>query len=58
MRARISRKILDADAADHQEIKFLIEVGESAFDEILAYNELIEKRNLEEAEDGSTGRTV
>jgi hypothetical protein len=31
MRARVSRKILDTDAADHQEIKFLIEVGEGAF---------------------------
>jgi hypothetical protein len=58
MRARVSRKIQDVDANNHQQIKFLIEVGEGAFDEILAYNELsdlIEKRNLEEAEDGSAG---
>jgi hypothetical protein len=59
MRARVSRKSQDVDANNHQQIKFLIEVGEGAFDEILAYNELsdlIEKRNLEEAEDhGSAG---
>jgi hypothetical protein len=61
MRARVSRKIQDMDAANHQEIKFLIEVGEGAFDEIIAYNELsdlIERRNLEEteeAEDANAG---
>ena len=37
MRARVSRKILDMDAANHQEIKFLIEVDKGTFDEILAY---------------------
>ena len=37
MQARVSRKILDMDAADHQEIKFLTEVDKGTFDEILAY---------------------
>ena len=44
--------------SNHQKIKFLIELGEGAFEEILACNELsdlVEKRNLEEKEDGSTG---
>ena len=44
------------DWGANQEIKFSIEVGEGAFDEVIAYNELsnlIEKRNLEEAEDRS-----
>ena len=45
---------------NHQrEIEFLIEVGEGAFNEILARNELsdlVKKRNLDEAEDGSAGR--
>jgi hypothetical protein len=48
---------MDMDAANHQEIKFLIELGEGAFDVILAYNELsnliAEKRNQEEKEDRS-----
>ena len=50
---------MDTDTSNHQEIKFLI--GEGAFDEILvAHNELsdlVEKRNLEEKEDGSAGWT-
>ena len=51
-----SKKIVSACVVNHQEIKFLIEVGKDAFDEILACDELsdlIRKRNLEEAEDGS-----
>jgi hypothetical protein len=58
MRARVSRKTQDVDANNHQQIKFLIEVSEGTFDKIVACNELsdlIEKRNLEEAEDGSAG---
>jgi hypothetical protein len=59
MRAKVSRKIVDADAANHQVIKFLIEAGEQgAFDEIVACNELsdlIEKRNQEEEEHGNAG---
>jgi hypothetical protein len=58
MRAKVSRKIMDTDAENHQKIKFLIEIGEGAFDEIIAYNELsdlIEKRNQEEEEYGNAG---
>jgi hypothetical protein len=58
MRANISRKIMDTDAANRQVIKFLTEAGEEAFDKIIACNELsdlIEKRNQEEEEHGNTG---
>ena len=34
------RKIIDKDAENHQNIKFLIEIGEGKFDEIIACNEL------------------
>jgi hypothetical protein len=58
MRANVSRKIMDTDAASRQVIKFLTEAGEDAFDKIIACNELsdlIEKRNQEEEEHGNTG---
>ena len=38
--AKVTRKILDRDAANHQKIKFLINVGDDAYEEIMAYNEL------------------
>ena len=38
--ARVVRKIIDKDAENHQHIKFLIEIGEGKFDEIITYNEL------------------
>ena len=40
IRAKVTRKILDRDAANHQRIKFLINVGDDAYEEIIAYNEL------------------
>ena len=40
-RASVARKIKDDDAANHQKIRFLIEIGtEGELDEIIAYNEL------------------
>jgi hypothetical protein len=40
-RASVARKIRDDDAANHQKIRFLIEIGtEGELDEIIAYNEL------------------
>ena len=39
-RATVARKIMDEDAANHQRIKFIIELGDGEFDEIIAYNEL------------------
>ena len=38
--AKVSRKIQDDDAENHQKIKFLIEIGEGNFDEIITYNTL------------------
>ena len=40
MRAKITRKIIDRDAQNHQNIKFLVSVGDEAYEEIMAYNEL------------------
>jgi hypothetical protein len=39
-RAKVARKIMDKDEDNHGQIKFLIEIGEGKFDEILTYNEL------------------
>jgi hypothetical protein len=39
-RATVARKILDTDAANHQKIKFLVEMSNGELDEIIAYNEL------------------
>jgi hypothetical protein len=58
MKTKVSGKIVDTDAANHQEIKFLTEAGEGAFDKIIACDELsdlIEKRNQEEEEHGNAG---
>ena len=38
--AKIVQKILDQDAENHQHIKFLVKIGDGAFDEIISYNEL------------------
>jgi hypothetical protein len=40
VRAKIVRKINDDDAANHQNIKFLVELGDGDVDEIMAYAEL------------------
>ena len=39
-RAKVARKIVDHDAANHQKIRFLVEMSNGQLDEILAYNEL------------------
>jgi len=39
-RAKIVQKILDKDAQNHQNIKFLVKVGDNDFDEIISYIEL------------------
>jgi hypothetical protein len=39
-RAFVARKILDNDAANHQKIRFLVEMSYGELDEIIAYNEL------------------
>ena len=40
--ARVTRKIIDRDAQDHQQIKLLVSCGDDAYEEIISYNELSE----------------
>ena len=52
IRAKVTRQILDRDAQNHHNMKFLITVGDDAYEEILAYNELsdiVEKQHQAEA---------
>jgi hypothetical protein len=54
VRAKIVRAIQKMDDDAHTNIKFLVELGEKAYDEIMTYNELteiIEKQNEEEVND-------
>jgi hypothetical protein len=39
-RAKVAHKIVDNDAANHQKIKFLVEMSDGKLEEIIAYNEL------------------
>jgi hypothetical protein len=39
-RGKIVQKILDKDAQNHQQIEFLVKVGDNDYDEIISYNEL------------------
>ena len=39
-RAKVICKVLDQDARDHQEIKFLLSLGNGKLEELIAYNEL------------------
>ena len=53
IRAKVMRKILDRDAENHQNIKFLVQCGEDEYEEIIAYNELsdiIEQQHQAEAD--------
>ena len=52
----VLRQIMDDNAENHQGLMFLIEVGKSDFDEMLAYSkhcDLIEMQRQEELEDPS-----
>ena len=40
IQAKVTRKILDRDAENHQNIKFLVQCGEDEYEEIIAYSEL------------------
>ena len=40
VRAKVIKQVHDDDAANHQNIKFIIELGQGDLDEIIAYNEL------------------
>ena len=53
-RAKIVRQIIDNEAANHKKIKFLVEIGEGQFDEILTYNmlsDIVEQQQEREEED-------
>ena len=40
IRAKVTRQIMDRDAANHQNIKFLISLGDDDVEELIAYGEL------------------
>ena len=40
VRATIVRKVLDRDAANHQNVKFILSLGDGDLEEIISYNEL------------------
>lgn len=40
VRAKVVKQVWDDDAEDHQNLKFIIELGKGKIDEIIAYNEL------------------
>jgi hypothetical protein len=54
MRARVVWKIMDNDAHNRQNIKFLLEIGAGEFDEIIAYNELLDLVERQVNEEQST----
>jgi hypothetical protein len=54
MRARVVRKIMDNDAHNHQNIKFLLNIGAGEFDEIIAYNKLSDLVERQVNEERST----
>jgi hypothetical protein len=39
--AKIVKRIKDKDSENHQNIKFLVEIGEGKYEEILTYNEIV-----------------
>jgi hypothetical protein len=43
-RATVLRKIQDLDAENHANIKFLVELGDGEFNEIIAYGTLWHRR--------------
>ena len=53
IRAKVTRQIMDRDADNHQNIKFLISIGDDAYEELIACNELsdiIERQHQAEAD--------
>ena len=56
VRAKIVRQIITLEDKAHENLKFLVELGESQYDELITYNELCEiiERQHEEEADGST----
>ena len=53
IRAQVTRKVMDRDAENHQNIKFLVSIGNGELEELIAYNELsdiIERQHQAEAD--------
>ena len=49
IRAKVTRKVMDRDAENHENIKFLISCGEEEYEELIAYNKLsdiVERQHL------------
>ena len=42
VRAKVVSKVMDRDAENHQQIKFLLALGDGKLEEIISYNELID----------------
>ena len=40
LRVKVVQKIMDHDAKNHQQIKFLLSLGDGQLEEIISYNEL------------------
>mmetsp|Transcript_20329 Transcript_20329/g.42624 ORF Transcript_20329/g.42624 Transcript_20329/m.42624 type:complete len:1867 (-) Transcript_20329:137-5737(-) len=40
VRARVTRQIIDRDALNHQDLKFILSLGDGEMEELIAYNEL------------------
>ena len=40
VRAKIVRKVIDRDAENHQNLKFILSLGDGELEEIISYNEL------------------
>ena len=57
MRVRVFQEIMDNDAHNHQNIKFLLEIGAGEFDESIAYNDLLDLVERQVNEEGSTDDT-
>jgi hypothetical protein len=49
--AKVVRKIQDHDADCHKQIKFLVEIGEGQYDEIMAYHKLCDYIDTQEDQD-------
>ena len=52
IKAQVTRKIMDREAQDHQQIKFLLNCGEDAYEEIISYNalsDLIEQQEQQQS---------
>ena len=53
VRAEVYRKVLDKEAAEHQQIKFILKIGDGELEELISYSalaDIIEQQHEEEAQ--------